>query len=162
MTILGIDPGLANCGYAVIRDDSGDLSALAYGCVSTSAKKPEPQRLAEIHAAIEEIMDEFRPDVVACEKLLFNTNVTTAISVGRAQGMVFLAAAKKSLQVHEYAPLEIKQAVAGYGGADKRQVQEMVKRLLGLKEDPKPDHAADALAVCIAHSANRRIREAAG
>lgn len=161
MTILGIDPGLANCGYAVVREERGELSAAAYGCISTSSKKGEPARLAEIHKAIQEIIRKYRPDVVASERLLFKTNVTTAISVGRAQGVVFLAADKRALDVHEYTPMEIKQAVAGYGGADKRQVQQMVKKLLRLDEDPKPDHAADALAVCIAHAANRKMREAA-
>jgi crossover junction endodeoxyribonuclease RuvC len=161
MTILGIDPGLANCGYAVVLEEKGKLSALTWGCITTSAENEEPERLAAIHRAVEEIIKEHKPDIVACEKLLFNTNVTTAISVGRAQGVVFLAAAGGGLPVCEYAPLEIKQAVAGYGGADKAQVKQMVKRLLGLSEDPKPDHAADALAVCIAYSASRRLKEAA-
>jgi crossover junction endodeoxyribonuclease RuvC len=162
MTILGVDPGIARTGYALVRDDSGRLTALAYGCVTTSSRKPEAVRLQELKDRFDEILAEFNPQVLASEKLLFNTNVTTAICVGRAQGVVFLAAAKHSIPICEYTPLEIKQAVAGYGRAGKAQVQEMVRRILKLHEIPRPDDAADALAVCIAHAAGRRMREAAG
>ncbi len=152
MLVLGIDPGTAITGYGVVREDSaGQLTAVDYGVIRTPAKDAMPQRLRQLYHQLSEIVALHRPDSAAVEKLFFQSNVRTAMSVGQARGVIVLALAEGELPIAEYTPLEIKQAVAGYGGADKPQMQQMVRALLNLKDSPHPDDAADALAVAICH-----------
>jgi crossover junction endodeoxyribonuclease RuvC len=159
MLVIGIDPGTATTGYGLVREDeSGSLSVIDYGVIATSADLPMPQRLLELHRRLSEILLLHRPESSAVEKLFFQRNVRTAISVGQGRGVVLLTLAQADLSVAEYTPLEIKQAVAGYGGADKNQVQQMVRALLNLDDVPKPDDAADALAVAICHLHTYRIQ----
>lgn len=152
MIILGIDPGLAIVGYGVIEYKGNRYRLLDYGVIRTDSNIFSPQRLKLIYDELSSIIDRFNPADLAVEELFFNKNVKTAIQVGQARGVEILAAINKGLEVYEYTPLQIKQSVVGYGRAEKRQVQEMVKILLNLKEIPKPDDAADALAVAICHS----------
>lgn len=152
MLVIGIDPGTATTGYGLVREnDDGSLSAIAYGVVETTATQTMPLRLVELHRRLSEIILLHRPDSAAVEKLFFQRNVRTALSVGQGRGVALLALAAAGLPIAEYTPLEVKQAVAGYGGADKAQVQQMVRALLNLNEIPRPDDAADALAVAICH-----------
>lgn len=157
MIILGIDPGYAITGYGIIIKDNGNLKALDYGVIATPAKSYFPLRLRDIHESLSHLISEFKPDCVAIEELFFSRNTTTAIGTAQARGVAVLAAAQAGKPVFEYTPLQVKVAVTGYGRAEKFQIQEMVKRLLILKQQPKPDDAADALAVaiCHAHSGNR-------
>lgn len=159
MIILGIDPGYAIVGYGVVRYESGRFTVLDYGAVRTSPKQDFEERLCRIYDQTEALIHRWNPGVLGIEQLFFNTNTTTAMGVAQARGCILLCAAKTGLQIHEYTPLQIKQAVTGYGGADKRQVQEMTRMLLGLPEIPKPDDTADALAVavCCAHSAKNPL-----
>ncbi|MCD4705547.1 crossover junction endodeoxyribonuclease RuvC [bacterium] len=148
--ILGIDPGFAIVGYGLIKKDkSNNISIIDYGVVNTPAKDIFPDRLAQIHGELESIIKKYKPDIVAVEKLFFYKNVKTAIEVGQARGVIILTAIQSKIPIFEYTPLQVKQAVASYGRADKNQVQQMVKMLLNLKEIPQPDDAADALAVAI-------------
>ena len=150
--VLGIDPGTATTGYGVVGlTVAGELALLACGVIRTRANTPMHLRLRELFDDLRNIIAEFRPQVLAVEKLFFGRNVTTAISVGQARGAVLLAAALDQLEVAEYTPAEVKQAIAGYGNADKRQVQEMVQRLLDLAEPPRPDDAADGVAIAVCH-----------
>jgi len=150
--VVGIDPGTAITGYGIIREhENGDLEWVSHGVVKTPSDWDEPQRLLELYHKLNEIFASYKPDCCAVEKLFFQKNVKTAIQVGQGRGAALIAAAEAELSVGEYTPLEIKQAVVGYGNADKQQVQKMVKVLLDLKEIPKPDDAADALAVAICH-----------
>ncbi len=159
MLVIGIDPGTAITGYGLVQEDAhGDLRAVAYGVITTRAGLPMPERLLLLYRELREILALHRPESGAVEKLFFQRNVTTAISVGQARGVALLGLAEAGLPVEEYTPMEIKQAVAGYGGADKRQVQYMVRALLGLEEIPRPDDAADALAVAICHLHTARTR----
>ncbi|MBE9524082.1 MAG: crossover junction endodeoxyribonuclease RuvC [Chloroflexi bacterium] len=152
MLVLGIDPGTAITGYGLVREDgSGSISAVAYGVITTAAKMPMPQRLLKLYKELNDIILLHSPDSSAVEKLFFQRNVRTAISVGQGRGVVLLALADAGVDIGEYTPLEIKQAVTGYGGADKVQIQQMVRALLNLDDIPKPDDAADALAVAICH-----------
>ncbi len=152
MIVLGIDPGIALMGYGVLREtDTGDPEMLAYGAISTSSKTPTQDRLVQIYAELQQLIDVYKPDTAGVEKLLFGKNVTNAMSVGQARGVALLAIAQKDVELGEYTPAEIKQAVAGYGNAPKPQMQEMVRLLLNLEDIPKPDDAADALAVAITH-----------
>lgn len=159
MIILGIDPGIAIVGYSIVKCSGNNFKPIDYGCITTSSKSPFPERLKMVYDDLGEIIDKYNPDELAIEELFFNKNVKTAIQVGHARGVEVLAAINKKLKVYEYTPLQIKQAVAGYGRADKRQVQEMVKMLLNLKEIPKPDDAADALAVAICHGSSLKFKE---
>ena len=150
--VVGIDPGTAITGYGIIREhENGDLEWVSHGVVKTPSDWDEPQRLLELYQKLNEIFASYKPDCCAVEKLFFQKNVRTAIQVGQGRGAALIAAAEAELSVGEYTPLEVKQAVVGYGNADKQQVQKMVKVLLDLKEIPKPDDAADALAVAICH-----------
>jgi crossover junction endodeoxyribonuclease RuvC len=152
MLALGLDPGTATTGYGLVRiSPDGSLLAVKYSVISTPKNTPAPDRLVMLYEELQEILREHKPDTAAVEKLFFQKNVTTAISVGQARGVMLLALAQAGLEVFEYTPNEIKQAVAGYGSAGKRQVQEMVRVLLTLDEIPRPDDAADALAVAITH-----------
>lgn len=152
MRILGIDPGVAIVGFGVIEYNQNVFKVVDYGKITTPAKTPLPKRLKMVYDSMTELIDTYKPDVVAMEELFFNTNVTTAIAVGHARGVLVLSAENADIPLSEYTPLQIKQAVTGYGRADKNQVQQMVKMFLGLSEVPKPDDTADALAVAICHA----------
>ena len=159
MLVIGIDPGTAITGYGLIREDeSGNLAAVDYGVIQTPAGQPMPQRLLELYRQLKEIVLLHRPDSGAVEKLFFQKNVKTAITVGQGRGVSILALAEADVPVAEYTPLEIKQAVAGYGGADKSQIQQMVRAILQLESIPQPDDAADALAVAICHLHSSRMQ----
>jgi crossover junction endodeoxyribonuclease RuvC len=152
MLVVGIDPGTAITGYGLVQEHTdGSLQMVACGVIQTPAGMEMPLRLLELHLKLKEILLLHRPDSGAVEKLFFQKNVRTAIAVGQARGVALLGLAELGLPVSEYTPLEIKQAVAGYGGADKNQVQQMVRALLGLEFVPQPDDAADALAIAICH-----------
>jgi len=156
--VLGIDPGTATLGYGLVRENrDSSLEAVAYGVITTSPKMPAHERLVKIYNEINELLLLHRPDRCAVEKLFFQKNVTNAIAVGQARGVVILALAQAGLDPAEYTPNEIKLAVSGYGGAGKRQVQEMVRMLLVLEKIPRPDDAADALAVAITHIHSARM-----
>lgn len=152
MIILGIDPGTAIMGYGLIEKQGNRLKALTYSCWRTPAHTPLAERLLMLYQDIDQFLREYRPDHLAVEELFFNRNTTTALSVGQARGIVLLAGAQQGIPVYEYTPLQVKQAVVGYGKAEKKQVQQMVKGLLGLQEIPKPDDTADALAIAICHA----------
>lgn len=151
MIVLGIDPGMAIVGYGVVEEKNRVLKPIDYGVITTPSTMEVPQRLITIYDAVQELITRFQPDEVAIEELFFNKNVKTAITVGHARGVAVLAAAKTGLNLYEYTPLQVKQSVVGYGRAEKSQVQQMVKALLSLEEIPRPDDAADALAVAICH-----------
>ena len=152
MIVLGIDPGLANTGYGVVERRGGRLVALDGGVIQTRAGVAHERRLADIHAGIEALLAEHQPDAVALEELYFGQNVRTAFAVGQARGVVMLAAGQRGVPCSSYTPQQVKGAVCGSGRAEKDQVARMVKTLLGLVEEPRPDHAADALAVAICHA----------
>ena len=159
MVILGIDPGTATTGYGLItEDEDGAARLIRCGVILTAAGTPMPERLLTIHREVTELIRAHAPDAVAMEALFFGRNVTTALTVGQARGVVLLAAAQAGLPIFEYKPAEVKQALSGYGGADKRQMQEMVRIMLGLDEIPRPDDAADAAAVAICHLHSQRLR----
>jgi crossover junction endodeoxyribonuclease RuvC len=152
MLVIGIDPGTAITGYGLVcENEDGSLEAVAYGAIQTPAKSPMAERLLLLHEKLTEILKQHPPDSSAVEMLFFQRNVKTAITVGQGRGVVLLALAQADVPIAEYTPLEIKQAITGYGRADKRQMQDMVRTLLNLEETPKPDDAADALAVAICH-----------
>jgi crossover junction endodeoxyribonuclease RuvC len=150
--VLGIDPGLANTGYGVVARRAGRLLALDGGAIRTRAELAPERRLAEIHAAVDALLEEHEPDAVALEELYFGQNVQTAFAVGQARGVVLLAAGQHGVPCAGYTPQQVKSAVCGSGRAQKDQVARMVQALLGLSELPRPDHAADALAVAICHT----------
>lgn len=157
MTILGIDPGLERVGFGVVRRDGSTLTTIEYGLIQTSPG-PLPSRLATIHAEVCGLITKHSPDAIATERLLFAANRTTAFDVARALGAILLAAAETGLPWTEYSPPEVKKAVVGNGSADKKQVQYMIVRLLSLKETPKPDDVADALAIAVCHAMRSRIQ----
>ena len=152
MRIVGIDPGTATTGYGVVEETAGHLTLVCYGTICTPSNRQMPLRLLELHSQLMDLLALHAPDTAAVESLFFQKNVRTALSVGQARGVALLAIAERSVPVSEYTPLQVKQAVTGYGGAEKRQVQIMVRTLLGLADEPKPDDAADALAVAICHA----------
>lgn len=159
MVTLGIDPGTATTGYGIITEEAdGNLAVLSYGVIHTSADMHQADRLVQLYHKIKELILLHQPDAGAVEKLFFERNVRTALSVGQARGVALLALAENNLVVGEYTPLEVKQAVTGYGGADKNQVQQMVKMILKLETIPQPDDAADALAVAICHVHSAKYR----
>lgn len=152
MVILGIDPGTAITGYGLIQKQGNHLKRIAFGAILTVPETHMALRLQRIYRELQKIIEQYRPDVMAVEELFFNKNVRTALTVGQARGVVLLAGAEAGLNIIEYTPLQVKMAVVGYGRAEKRQVQEMVRILLCLNEIPKPDDAADALAIAICHA----------
>ena len=158
MLILGIDPGTAAIGYGMLEIGkclvNHNYNVLAFGCLKTSPKDSTAARLNDLHKQLSQLIKRYRPDAVAVEELFFFKNLKTAIKVSQARGVILLAAQQANLAIYEYTPLQVKQAITGYGLAQKQQVQQMVKTILGLKETPKPDDAADALAIaiCCAHS----------
>jgi len=151
MFVLGIDPGLTTTGYGLVDRAAGESRLRAVGVIRTAAGDPIEHRLLELHRDLSQIIEEHRPDVMAIEQVFTNKNLRTSIAVGRASGVALLAAATAGLPVHEYTPTQVKSAVAGFGKADKGQVQRMVAQRLGLAESPKPADAADALAVALCH-----------
>ncbi|MDO5755385.1 MAG: crossover junction endodeoxyribonuclease RuvC [Tissierellia bacterium] len=159
MIVLGIDPGIAIVGYAIVREKNSKFQVLEYGCITTSSKSSLPDRISYIYDELSAIINEFEPDDFVIEELFFNKNIKTAITVAQARGSQILAAQHHNLPIYEYTPLQIKQAVTGYGRADKIQVQETIKNILSLSEIPKPDDAADALAICICHLFTNRFKE---
>lgn len=152
MRILGIDPGLATVGFSVVDSEKNKMKLVTCGVISTPAHTSLSSRLDRIYDDMEELIKTFNPDVMSIEELFFNTNITTGIAVAHARGVILLAAYKLGVRVYEYTPLQVKQAVVGYGRAEKKQVIDMVKRILNLPAAPKPDDAADAVALAICHA----------
>lgn len=159
MRILGIDPGLAIVGYGVIEASGNNFKPIDYGCILTDKDMGFPYRLKYIYESMNQLIEKYNPDEVAIEELFFNKNVKTAIAVGQARGVEILSVVNNGLDIYEYTPLQIKQAVTGYGRADKNQVQEMVKMLLNLRDIPKPDDAADALAIALCHGFSIKFKD---
>ncbi|MGN0771763.1 MAG: crossover junction endodeoxyribonuclease RuvC [Christensenellales bacterium] len=157
MRILGIDPGLAIVGYGVIDSEKGIYRPVDCGVINTPKELSLPDRLAEIFKGMGELIDTFKPDQVAIEELFFTKNITTGISVAEARGVILLACRQRNIPMFEYTPNQIKQSLTGYGKADKKQIQFMITRLLGLKAVPKPDDAADALAIALTHAQTNRL-----
>ena len=162
MLVLGIDPGTATTGYGLVREADGGPAAVAYGVIETPAGGPMPVRLQTIYRELKKIIALHNPDTAAVERLFFQKNVTTAMTVGQARGVALLALAEAGVSVGEYSPRDVKQAVAGYGGAGKAQVQQMVRAILNLRDIPKPDDAADALAVAICHLHSVKMKALTG
>lgn len=159
MRILGIDPGIASVGYGIVDFDGNKFKAIDYGTFHTPAKTKLESRLVQIHEFVSETIKKYKVDVMCVEELFFNTNVSTAIAVGHGRGVILLAGAQRGIPVYEFTPLQVKQAVVGYGRAEKRQVQEMMRIILNLKEIPRPDDTADALAlaICFAHTSQSTL-----
>ncbi len=151
MRILGIDPGYAIVGYGVLDYDGRNFSVKGYGAITTTPDQQFDERLGVIYNDMNDLIEMYKPDAISLEKLYFNTNHTTAIDVAQARGVILLSANKHDIKVYEYTPLQVKNSVVGYGRAEKKQVQEMTRSILRLKEIPKPDDAADALALAITH-----------
>jgi crossover junction endodeoxyribonuclease RuvC len=162
MRVLGVDPGIAITGYGVVEEARGELRALAAGAIRTGTGQLHPARLQAIYRGLRDLAERWCADAAAVEKLYFSSNVRTAMMVGQARGVALLALADAGVTVSEYGPLTVKQAVTGYGGADKAQVQEMVRVILCLEEVPRPDDAADALAVAVCHLHSMGIPERSG
>lgn len=154
MIILGIDPGTAIMGYGVLESEGGRLRVLGHGCVFTDKQLEMPERLDIIGRELEKLIQQYRPEAISIEELFYFKNKTTIITVAQARGVIVVTGKRCGVELHEYTPLQVKQAVTGYGRADKKQVQQMVKSILGLKEIPKPDDAADALAIAICCSSS--------
>jgi crossover junction endodeoxyribonuclease RuvC len=152
MIVIGIDPGLARLGYGVIKVTGKEIRPICYGCVETSGKESTgPERLLKIYTEINSLFDRYQPSHLSLEKLFFTKNISSAMGVSEVRGVVLLAAEQRKIPVTEYTPNEVKQAITGSGRADKKQVQEMIKRLLNLDEIPKPDDAADGLSIALCH-----------
>lgn len=152
MRILGIDPGIATVGFGVIDADRGKQKYVTCGVISTPAHTALSSRLDQIYTDLAELFDSLRPDAISIEELFFNTNITTGIAVAHGRGVILLAAYRHKIPVYEYTPLQVKQAVVGYGRAEKKQVIDMVRRILSMPSPPKPDDAADALAMALCHA----------
>jgi len=157
MIIMGIDPGFAITGYGIVKYEGNKFSVLDYGAVTTKSTTVLPERLLAINAALEELIAKYKPCAIAVEELFFNKNIKTALAAAHGRGIALLAAAKSGAEVFEYTPLQVKQAVVGYGRAEKAQIQQMVKVILNLPEVPKPDDVADALAIAICHAHSRKM-----
>ncbi|NLC76193.1 MAG: crossover junction endodeoxyribonuclease RuvC [Clostridia bacterium] len=158
MRILGVDPGTAIVGFGLIDSHGSTYGLVDYGCIRTSAEDSVPERLKQIFQQLQQLIDQFQPDCLVVEELFFNKNAKTALAVGQARGVILLSGIEKNLPVYEYTPLQVKQAIVGYGRADKRQVQEMVRVLLKLEKKPAPDDAADALAIAICHAHSNKLK----
>lgn len=157
LIILGIDPGLATMGYGVVKAERGKIEPIDYGVVLTPKEESLPKRLELLQQGLTEVIEKYKPDEAALEELFFCKNITTGINVAHARGVILLTLVKHCGKLFEYTPMQIKQGLTGYGRADKRQIQQMVKLVLGLKEVPKPDDAADALAVAVLHAQTGRL-----
>ena len=163
MIVLGIDPGTAKTGFGLVEEDAaGEAKLIRYGVILTPAGGPMPERLRSIYQDVTALIRAAAPESVAVEELFFSRNVTSALSVGQARGVVLLAAAQAGLTVYEYKPNEVKQALVGYGNADKKQIQEMLRIMLRLEDIPRPDDAADAVAVAVCHLHSMRLRKLMG
>ncbi len=162
MLILGLDPGSAITGYGLIAADHGSYEMLDYGALRTEPGPSDAERLVLLYEKMQTLLKDKKPDCIAIEQLFFNKNATTAVPVGQARGVLLLVCAQAGLPISEYTPLQVKQAITGYGRADKAQIQYMVTRLLKLSATPKPDDAADALAIAITHAHNHRGRQLIG
>jgi len=149
LTILGIDPGIADTGYGVIIFENNKIIPIDYGSITTDKKIILAKRLEKLETDLKKIIKKYQPDIIGIEQLFFCNNAKTIISVGQARGVIMLTAAKNNIHIKEFTPLQVKQGVTGYGKADKKQIQQMIKIILGLNEIPKPDDAADALAIAI-------------
>jgi crossover junction endodeoxyribonuclease RuvC len=156
MIVLGIDPGIGRCGWGVISHEKGKSHAIAFGCIGTSPRVEPPQRLLALREDLVKILDKYKPEVVGVEELFFGTNTKTAFVVGEARGVIVEVIASRKIPMHSFNPLQVKLAVTGYGKADKTQIGTMIKMLLGLKEVPKPDDTADALAVALATAVTKK------
>lgn len=152
MRILGIDPGIGRTGWGVIEHQANKQTSVDYGCLETVANSPTPERLVTIYKGLQAIIAAHQPDAVAVEELFFNKNVSTALVVGEARGVALLAAAEKELPIATYTPLQVKMGLTGYGRADKNQIAQLVKMILGLKTIPRPDDVTDALAIALTHA----------
>jgi crossover junction endodeoxyribonuclease RuvC len=152
MIIMGIDPGFAITGYGIVKYEGNKFSVIDYGAIETKASTAFPQRLLFLNNKLEELIKKYRPSAISVEELFFNKNIKTALAAAHGRGVALLAASKSEAEIFEYTPLQVKQAVVGYGRAAKAQIQQMVKVILNLPEIPKPDDAADALAVAICHA----------
>ena len=152
MVILGIDPGIATVGFGIVESHRSQCRAIQYGVLSTPAGLPLSRRLTMIYEDMQELIHTFHPDEMAVEELFFNTNLTTGIAVAHGRGVILLALRRSGVPIYEYTPLQVKQAVVGYGRAEKRQVIDMVRRILNMKNAPKPDDAADAVAIALCHA----------
>ncbi len=159
MIILGVDPGTAITGYGIIQSDGAELGLIDYGAITTPADWLLPRRLVHIYRELTALVERYHLTDAVVEKLFFSKNVRTALSVGQARGVALLAIAQAGIAIHEYTPLEVKQAVVGYGRADKQQIQQMVRMLLQLDSIPQPDDAADALAIAICHAHSARMEK---
>ena len=159
MIILGIDPGIAIVGYGFLELKGNSYKVLDYGAITTEAKVPLPERLDAIYEEMNELIERYKPDDIAFEELFFNKNVKTAITVAQARGVEVLSAKESGAGLYEYTPLQVKQAIVGYGRATKNQVQEMVRIILNLEKVPKPDDVADALAVAITHGSSIKFKQ---
>jgi crossover junction endodeoxyribonuclease RuvC len=152
MRILGIDPGIATIGFGLVESERGQVHMVTYGAITTPAGLPLSRRLLQIDRDMDELIGQLKPDVISIEELFFNTNITTGIAVAHGRGVILCAAERCGIPLYEYTPSQVKQAVVGYGKAEKRQVMQMVKMILKLKAVPRPDDAADALALAICHA----------
>jgi crossover junction endodeoxyribonuclease RuvC len=160
MLVLGIDPGIAITGYGLVQDrQDGTIESVAYGVITTPSDAPMPARLQQVYRGVRDLLKKHSPSSAGIEKLLFGRNVTTAMAVGQARGVTILALADAGVEIAEYTPASVKEAVAGYGNASKGQMQDMVRLLLSLDQIPRPDDAADALAVAIAHLHTARYKQ---
>lgn len=158
ITILGLDPGIADTGYGVIKVEKGALKCLEFGSIKTSAQSDFSERLEKLNDCLQDIIDKYQPDLASVEKIFFNTNAKTALIVGQARGVLLLCLKKNNLALLEFTPLQIKQNITNFGRADKKQIKTMVKLILNLKEEPKSDDAADALAAAICAS-NKKLND---
>ena len=152
MRILGLDPGIATVGFGIVDTDKNKQKLVTCGVITTPAHTPLTSRLDRIYTDLEELIRTYQPEVMAVEELFFNTNITTGISVAQGRGVILLCAFRCGLKIYEYTPLQVKQAVVGYGRAEKKQVMDMVRRILNIPSAPKPDDAADAVALAICHA----------
>ncbi|GAA3408286.1 crossover junction endodeoxyribonuclease RuvC [Paenibacillus hodogayensis] len=159
MRVLGIDPGIAIVGFGFIDKQGHKLTPVQYGSIQTESTTDPAVRLQEVYEATVHLIDKYKPDAMAIEKLFFNKNVTTAMTVGQARGVLMLAAVQQGIPIAEYTPLQVKQAIVGYGKAEKKQVQEMVRMFLKLSAAPKPDDVADALAIAICHAHSAALQQ---
>ncbi|MDF1498150.1 MAG: crossover junction endodeoxyribonuclease RuvC [Patescibacteria group bacterium] len=160
MIILGIDPGTATTGYGVLKSQKNKLEVLDVGCIKTNKNLAIPERLDLIAKELKKIIKKYKPQIMAVEELFFFKNAKTVITVGQARGVILFVGKNQGLEIHEYTPLQVKQAVVGYGRAEKKQVQQMVKAIFGLNEVPKPDDAADALAVALCCESSMKFEKA--
>lgn len=157
MLVLGIDPGLAITGYGLVQEQDGNLLLVDCGIITTPARVPVSKRLQQLHEGLQRVLDTYQPDAASVEELFFGSNAKTAMLVGQARGVILLTLSMRGVTIHEYTPMQIKQAIVGHGGAGKKQMQRMVKMLLDLPEIPTPDDAADAVAAAICHFHSARM-----